>query len=91
MANPTARTLFFWPNHILSGEGEEGRSIVGVVSGSRRLGDARRLELEIGGQHRFEIDVPADTDFPCELEEPVYCAAPFIARDRVLTKRPFCR
>ena len=58
-------TLFFRPNHIrLSREGEEGRSIVGVVSGSRRLGDARRLELEIGGQHRCEIDVPADTDFP---------------------------
>jgi len=58
-------TLFFRPNHIrLSREGEEGRSIVGQVTGSRRLGDARRLELEIGGQHRCEIDVPADADFP---------------------------
>jgi sulfate transport system ATP-binding protein len=57
-------TLFFRPNHIrLSREGEEGRSIVGRVTGSRRLGDARRLELEIG-EHRCEIDVPADADFP---------------------------
>jgi len=58
-------TLFFRPNHIrLSREGEEGRSLVGVVRSSRRLGDARRVELVIGAQHRFEIDVPADRDFP---------------------------
>ena len=58
-------TLFFRPNHIrVAGEGEENGSIVGVVSGSRRIGDARRLELEVGPQHRFEIDVPAEADLP---------------------------
>ena len=58
-------TLFFRPNHIrLSGAGEEGGSIVGVVSGSRRIGDARRLELEVGARHRFEIDVPAGAELP---------------------------
>jgi len=34
-----------------------------TVVGSRRHGDNRRLELEVGlARHRCEIDVPADTD-----------------------------
>jgi sulfate transport system ATP-binding protein len=52
-------TLFFRPNHVaLAGEEDSG-ALVGVVSGSRRIGDVRRVELEAGeAQHKFEIDVP---------------------------------
>jgi len=58
-------TLFFRPNHIrVAGRGEQNGSIVGVVSGSRRIGDARRLEVEIESQHRIEIDVPAEAELP---------------------------
>ena len=58
-------TLYFRPNHIrVTGRGEENGSIVGVVSGSRRIGDARRLEIEVASQHRIEIDVPAEDDLP---------------------------
>jgi len=57
-------TLFFRPNHVRLA-GQEGGALVGLVSGSRRHGDARRLELEVGmARHRFEIDVPADVDLP---------------------------
>jgi sulfate transport system ATP-binding protein len=55
-------SLFFRPNHIRLG-GPENGAIVGVVSGSRRHGDSRRLELEVGlARHRCEIDVPADSE-----------------------------
>ena len=58
-------TLFFRPNHIrVAGRSEENGSIVGVVSGSRRIGDARRLEIEVGSQHHIEIDVPAAAELP---------------------------
>jgi sulfate transport system ATP-binding protein len=57
-------TLFFRPNHIRLA-GDESGAIAGVVSGSRRHGDVRRLELEIGmARRRCEIDVPADADLP---------------------------
>ena len=55
-------TLFFRPNHVRLA-GQESGSIVGTVTGSRRHGDIRRLELEVGlARHRCEIDVPADSD-----------------------------
>ncbi len=58
-------TLFFRPNHIrVAGRSEENGAIVGVVSGSRRIGDARRLEIEVGSQHHIEIDVPAAAELP---------------------------
>jgi ABC-type Fe3+/spermidine/putrescine transport system ATPase subunit len=58
-------TLFFRPNHIrVAGRSEENGSIVGVVSGSRRIGDARRLEIAVGSQHHIEIDVPAAAELP---------------------------
>lgn len=56
-------TLFFRPNHVRLATSQESGTILGVVSGIRRLGDARRLELEVGlARHRVEIDVPADSD-----------------------------
>jgi sulfate/thiosulfate transport system ATP-binding protein len=60
-----AATLFFRPQHVqLVGEGGEASgALVGVVRSSRRIGDVRRLELEAGlSRHRFEIDVPVDSD-----------------------------
>jgi len=52
--------LFFRPNHVRLADAEPG-AIVGTVCGSRRHGDIRRLELEVGlARHRCEIDVPAD-------------------------------
>jgi sulfate transport system ATP-binding protein len=55
-------TLYFRPNHIRIGGPETG-AIVGIVSGSRRHGDVRRLELEVGmARHHCEIDVPADSE-----------------------------
>ncbi|MDT3685220.1 MAG: sulfate/molybdate ABC transporter ATP-binding protein [Pseudorhodoplanes sp.] len=57
-----AATLFFRPGHVKIA-GQEGGAITGIVSGSRRIGDIRRLELETGlARHRFEIDVPLDVD-----------------------------
>jgi sulfate transport system ATP-binding protein len=57
-----AAKLFFRPSHVRV-VGEEAGAIVGTVSGSRRIGDVRRLELETGRvRHRFEIDVPLDLD-----------------------------
>ena len=57
-------TLFFRPNHVRLADAEPG-TIVGTVCGSRRHGDIRRLELEVGlARHRCEIDVPADADLP---------------------------
>jgi sulfate/thiosulfate transport system ATP-binding protein len=56
-------TLFFRPNHVRLAQ--DSGSIAGVVVGSRRHGDIRRLELEVGlARHRCEIDVPADADIP---------------------------
>jgi sulfate transport system ATP-binding protein len=55
-------TLFFRPNHVRVA-GQEGGAVAGVVIGSRRIGDIRRLELETGlARHRFEVDVPLDVD-----------------------------
>jgi sulfate transport system ATP-binding protein len=55
-------TLYFRPNHIRLGGAEAG-AMVGIVSGTRRHGDIRRLELEVGlARHRCEIDVPADSE-----------------------------
>jgi sulfate transport system ATP-binding protein len=54
--------LYFRPNQVRTGGADNG-AIVGVVSGSRRHGDVRRLELEVGlARHRCEIDVAADSD-----------------------------
>jgi len=54
-------TLFFRPSHIKIGD--EAGSIVGTVTGSRRVGDWRRVDLETGlARHRLEIDVPAGSD-----------------------------
>jgi sulfate transport system ATP-binding protein len=56
-------TLFFRPNHIRM-TNQDG-ALVGVVCGSRRVGDVRRLELEAGtGRHRIEVDVPAEAEVP---------------------------
>ncbi len=50
--------LYFRPNHIEVVEGCSG-CIAGVVVGSRRVADTRRVEIEIGaGRHRVEIDLP---------------------------------
>jgi sulfate transport system ATP-binding protein len=52
-------TLFFRPNHVRL-VSQERSALIGVVSGSRRVGDMRRLEVEIGrARHRIEIDVAA--------------------------------
>jgi sulfate transport system ATP-binding protein len=57
-------TLFFRPNHIRLAD-QEGGAVVGTVTGSRRVGDIRRLELETGqGRTRIEVDVPADANIP---------------------------
>jgi sulfate transport system ATP-binding protein len=57
-------TLFFRPTHVRLA-GQESGTIVGTVTGARRHGDIRRLELEVGlARHRCEIDVPADSDVP---------------------------
>ncbi|HEU0215453.1 MAG TPA: TOBE-like domain-containing protein, partial [Stellaceae bacterium] len=56
-------TLFFRPNHIRM-TNQDG-ALVGVVCGSRRVGDVRRVELEAGsGRHRIEVDVPAEAEVP---------------------------
>jgi sulfate/thiosulfate transport system ATP-binding protein len=63
-ANGTA-TLFFRPQHveIVNGNGGDSGAVVGVVRNSRRIGDIRRVELEAGlARHRFEIDVPVESD-----------------------------
>jgi sulfate transport system ATP-binding protein len=53
-------TLFFRPGHVRLA-GHESTALVGLVCGSRRVGDMRRLEVEVGrARHRIEIDVPAD-------------------------------
>jgi sulfate/thiosulfate transport system ATP-binding protein len=55
-------TLFFRPSHVRVAT-QDGGAIAGVVIGSRRIGDIRRLELETGlARHRFEVDVPLDVD-----------------------------
>ncbi len=57
-------TLYFRPNHVQVGGAAESGAIVGVVGASRRRGDIRRLELEVGpARHRCEIDVPVDSDW----------------------------
>ncbi|MCC6946835.1 MAG: sulfate/molybdate ABC transporter ATP-binding protein [Bradyrhizobiaceae bacterium] len=57
-------TLFFRPGHVQFVNDDSG-GIAGIVSGSRRVGDIRRVELEAGlVRHRFEIDVPADSQAP---------------------------
>ena len=57
-------TLFFRPNHVHLA-GQESGAIVGTVRGSRRRGDIRRLELEVGLARRLcEIDLPADAEVP---------------------------
>jgi sulfate transport system ATP-binding protein len=50
-------TLFFRPGHVVT----DG-AIRGTVTGFRRHGDTRRVDIEAGpGRHRIEIDVPAAT------------------------------
>jgi sulfate transport system ATP-binding protein len=39
---------------------EDGAALAGVVAASRRVGGTRRVELEIGGKGRVEIDLPFD-------------------------------
>jgi sulfate transport system ATP-binding protein len=60
--------LFFRPNHVQlvkPDSGALGGSLAGVVVGSRRRGDIRRLELEVGlARHHCEIDVPVEADVP---------------------------
>jgi sulfate transport system ATP-binding protein len=57
-----AAMLYFRPNQARTGGADNG-AIVGIVAGSRRRGDMRRLELEVGlARHRCEIDVAADSD-----------------------------
>ena len=52
--------LFFRPNAVDVVEECTG-CIAGVVVGSRRVADRKRVEIEIGkGRHRIEIDLPAD-------------------------------
>jgi sulfate transport system ATP-binding protein len=55
-------TLFFRPNHAAVSQTENG-ALTGIVSGTRRIGDVRRVELETGSQpHRFEVDVALDVE-----------------------------
>ncbi|MCF1503559.1 sulfate ABC transporter ATP-binding protein [Afifella sp. H1R] len=57
-AGAGAARLFFRPGHVeMLRPGERG--IAGVVTGSRRLTDRRRLEIAVGGNHPVEIDVPS--------------------------------
>lgn len=52
--------LFFRPNAVDVVDGCAG-CIAGVVVGSRRVADRKRIEIEVGGdRHRVEIDLPAD-------------------------------
>jgi sulfate transport system ATP-binding protein len=40
-------------------------AVSGVVCGSRRVGDLRRVELEAGrSRHRIEVDLPAGVEVP---------------------------
>lgn len=57
-------TLFFRPSHVQIAGADSG-AIVGTVVGSRRHGDIRRVELEVGlARHRCEIDLGTDGDIP---------------------------
>jgi sulfate transport system ATP-binding protein len=57
-------TLYFRPSHVKVAAAGSG-AVEGIVSGVRRVGDLRRLELEAGaGSHRFEIDIPLDAQVP---------------------------
>jgi sulfate/thiosulfate transport system ATP-binding protein len=53
-------TLFFRPHGVELAGDEDARAIAGTVVASRRAGGTRRLELEIEGGERVEIEVPAD-------------------------------
>lgn len=60
--------LFFRPGHVqiakLEGDSLAG-ALAGIVVGSRRRGDIRRFELEVGSaRRRCEIDLPVDADVP---------------------------
>jgi sulfate transport system ATP-binding protein len=56
--------LFFRPGHVRLVDQDRG-SVGGVVSGSRRVGDIRRVELVTDhGRHRIEVDVPAGLEVP---------------------------
>jgi sulfate transport system ATP-binding protein len=52
-------TLYFRPHDIELIEGQTG-GITGAVAASRRVAAKRRLELEICGKERVEIELPAD-------------------------------
>jgi sulfate transport system ATP-binding protein len=59
-----AATLFFRPNHIRLVPDRAG-AVSGVVCGSRRVGDLRRVELEAGrSRHRIEVDLPVGVEVP---------------------------
>jgi sulfate transport system ATP-binding protein len=59
-----AATLFFRPNHVRLSSSERG-ALIGVVRSSRRVGDWRRIELEVGSaRHRCEVDVPVEVEVP---------------------------
>jgi len=61
-----AATLFFRPGHVRLAEGGgEGGAIAGRITGARRVGDLRRVELEVGARRqRIEVDLPADRPLP---------------------------
>ncbi|SFZ81413.1 sulfate transport system ATP-binding protein [Devosia enhydra] len=51
--------LFFRPHDVELAEGNA--AIAGVVTGARRVGGTRRIELAVGGNdHKVEIDLPFD-------------------------------
>jgi sulfate transport system ATP-binding protein len=50
-------TLFFRPNAVDLVE-PGGGAITGSVASVRRHGAARRVELEIGGRERIEVEAP---------------------------------
>lgn len=51
--------LYFRPHDVELAEGDA--AIAGVVTGARRVGGTRRIELSVGGdEHRVEIDLPFD-------------------------------
>jgi sulfate transport system ATP-binding protein len=55
-------TLFFRPGHIRL-TGDVAGCVTGTVRSVRRVGDARRVELETGrDRHRIEVDLPAGVD-----------------------------
>jgi sulfate/thiosulfate transport system ATP-binding protein len=60
--------LFFRPHDVEVGNDLPG-AIPASIQGLRRHGGARRLDLEVGGSDRIEIELPAD--FGVELSGPL--------------------